>query len=54
MKELMKEFWLEEDGMGTLEIVIIILALVSVAIVFRDAITGFVGDLIEDIRVQLG
>lgn len=42
MKNLFKRFWKEEEGMGTVEIVIIIAVLVAVALIFRGAITGWV------------
>lgn len=40
MNDLQK-FWNEEDGMGTVEIVLIIAALVAVALLFRESITKF-------------
>lgn len=40
--ELMKQFWKEEDGMGTVEIVMIIAALMCIALLFRQQIFGFV------------
>ena len=45
MKELLKRFWHEEEGMGTVEIVIIIAVLMAVALIFRKAIMQFVGDM---------
>lgn len=39
---MLKEFWTEEDGMGTVEIILIIAALVCVALIFRKAIVDFV------------
>ncbi len=47
MKDLLKRFWTEEDGMGTVEIVIIIAVLVAVALIFKDGITGFVKNLMN-------
>lgn len=41
MDEL-KRFWNEEDGMGTVELVIIIAVLVAVALIFGNAIKDFV------------
>lgn len=38
----LKEFMLEEDGMGTAEVVIIAAVLVAIALIFRDKITDFV------------
>lgn len=48
MNDLQK-FWNEEDGMGTVEIVLIIAALVAVALVFRKAITGFMTDALGNV-----
>jgi len=42
MRNLLKRFWQEESGMGTVEIVIIIAVLVGVALLFRGQITSFV------------
>lgn len=43
MNEL-KNFWNEEDGMGTVELVIIIAVLVAVALIFG----GFIKDFVEN------
>lgn len=37
---LLKNFMYEEDGMGTIEIAILIAALVALAIVFRKQLAG--------------
>ena len=42
MKNLLARFWTEEEGMGTVEIVIIIAVLVGIALLFRSQITSFV------------
>jgi hypothetical protein len=41
MVSFLKAFIFEEDGMGTVEIVIIIAVLVGIALIFRDAIIDF-------------
>ncbi len=41
MTEL-RDFWNEEDGMGTVEMVLIIAALVAIALLFRRAIVDFI------------
>jgi len=46
-KALLKRFWTEEDGMGTVEIIIIIAVLVAIALIFKDGITKFVTDLMK-------
>lgn len=47
MREQLRRFWHEEDGMGTVEIVIIIAVLVAVALIFKDGITKFVNQLMN-------
>ena len=37
--ELLKRFWTEEDGMGTVEIVMIIAALMCIALLFRKQVS---------------
>lgn len=49
MVNLLKNFIKEEDGLGTVEIVIIIAVLVGVALIFRDAIIKFVTDIMKSV-----
>ena len=54
MKQLkgLKEFWAEEDGMGTVEIILIIVVLVGLVLVFKSQITEIVNDLFDKITSQ--
>lgn len=45
MIKFLKEFYYEEEGMGTVEIVIIIAVLIAIALVFKSAITEFAKNL---------
>lgn len=49
MFKLIKRFLKEEDGLGTVEIVIIVAVLVAVALIFRRAIFDFVSNIIKKI-----
>ena len=49
MKEFWKRFWKEEDGMVTIEVVVIIAVLIAIALIFRKAIVGFVSRLTEQL-----
>jgi Flp pilus assembly pilin Flp len=49
MLNSVKGFLKEDDGMGTVEIVVIIAVLVTIALIFRKAITDWVTDTIADI-----
>jgi Flp pilus assembly pilin Flp len=45
----MKSFLKEEDGLGTVEIVVIIAVLVGIALIFRDAIINFVTGIMKSV-----
>ena len=47
--ELLKRFWTEEDGMGTVEIVMIIAALMCIALLFRKLVFDFAKDIMEKV-----
>lgn len=42
MLSLVKGFFKEEDGMGTVEVVLILAVLVTIALIFRKTITEWV------------
>lgn len=44
---ILKKFWMEEDGMGTVEIILIIAVLVIIALLFRNKIMEWVESMIE-------
>lgn len=47
--DLLRKFYEEEDGMGTVEIVMIIAALMCIALLFRERIFGFAGDIMDTV-----
>ena len=47
MCKLIKNFFKEEDGMGTVEIILIIAVLVGIALVFRNQIITFVNGIMS-------
>lgn len=48
LKELVKE----EDGMGTVEIILIIVVLIGLVVLFKKEITAIVNDLFNKISKQ--
>ncbi|MBW4083433.1 Flp1 family type IVb pilin [Paenibacillus sp. S150] len=44
--EAAKSFWKDEEGLGTLEMIMIIAVLIAVVLVFREEIVKVVKDLI--------
>lgn len=40
--DLWKRFWTEEDGMGVVEVLLIVVVLVGLALIFKEQITTLV------------
>lgn len=53
VKEAVKRFWREEEGLGTLEILLIIAVLLIIAIAFRKWIIKWVGDLFNSADAEV-
>ncbi|MCI9336359.1 MAG: hypothetical protein HFH93_02275 [Lachnospiraceae bacterium] len=49
-----REFIREEDGMGTVEIILIIVVLVGLVIIFKSQITQIINSLFQKITSQTG
>lgn len=47
-----KKFWMEEDGMGVVEIVLIIIVLVSLVVLFKNQITSLVQTLLSNMSTN--
>lgn len=47
-----RDFWMEEDGMGTVEIILIIVVLVGLVIIFKSQLTTIVNNLFSKITRQ--
>ncbi len=47
-----REFFLEEDGMGTVEVILIIVVLVGLVLLFKDQITRIVNSIFSKITSQ--
>ena len=54
MRELknVKDFLREEDGMGTVEIILIIVVLVGLVLIFKEQITKIVESIFKKITTQ--
>lgn len=48
-KKGLKEFILEEDGMGTVEIILIIVVLIGLVVIFKKQITSLVNSILKKI-----
>ncbi len=47
-----KELIREEEGMGTVEVILIIVVLVGLVVIFKGEITSIVSNLVEKISAQ--
>ena len=45
-------FWRDESGMGTVEVILIIVVLIGLVIVFKEQISGIVEDIFKAIREE--
>lgn len=48
----LRELFREEDGMGTVEVILIIVVLVGLVVIFKNQITGIVNKLFQKISNQ--
>ena len=48
----LKDLFIEEDGMGTVEVILIIVVLVGLVVLFRTKITSIVNGLFRKITEQ--
>lgn len=52
MKQLIKDFWDDQSGMGVVEVILIIVVLIGLVIIFKTQITEVVNDIFEKIVSQ--
>lgn len=45
MKKGLKDLFLEEDGIGTVEMILILVVLIALVTIFKSQLTTFVGEL---------
>lgn len=51
-KKTLKDFIREEDGMGTVEVILIIVVLISLVIIFKKQLTDIVNNIFSKISSQ--
>lgn len=47
-----KNFWAEEDGIGVIEVVLILVVLIGLVIIFKGQITTLLNDIFSQINSQ--
>ena len=52
MRKGIKAFFMEEEGMGTVEIILIIVVLIGLVIIFKEQLNDLVNDIFRKITSQ--
>lgn len=52
MKKLIRDFIYEEDAIGTVEMILILVVLIGLVIIFRDQLTTIVNNIFKKITSQ--
>ncbi|WP_105619054.1 Flp1 family type IVb pilin [Vallitalea okinawensis] len=50
MLKVLKDFWQEEEGLGTLEIVLILVVILAMAVIFKSQIAAFFNNLMSQLK----
>ncbi|WP_438432875.1 Flp1 family type IVb pilin [Gorillibacterium sp. sgz500922] len=53
MKKMLSAFWKNEEGLGTLELLLILAVLVLIAIAFRKWIVKWVNKIFDDTNTEI-
>ncbi|MBE5910515.1 Flp1 family type IVb pilin [Pseudobutyrivibrio sp.] len=54
IKNKIKKFLIEEDGIGTVEMILILVVLIGLVIIFKTQLTELVNSIFEKINSQAG
>ena len=52
LRQLIKEFAMEEDAVGVVEIILILVVLISLVIIFKEQLTSLVKKILSKITKQ--
>ena len=52
LRQLIKEFAMEEDAVGVVEIILILVVLISMVIIFKEQLTSLVKKILSKITKQ--
>ena len=51
-RELLLSFFLEEDGVGVIEVVLILVVLIGLVIIFKEQITKLLENIFKEVNSQ--
>ena len=49
-----KRFVTEEDGVGVVEVILILVVLITLVLIFKDRITALAGDILDKVEKEAG
>lgn len=49
-----RRFWAEEDGVGVVEVILILVVLIGLVLIFKSQLTSLIGTIFEKITSQSG
>ena len=49
IRNLLKDFWKKEDGIGTVELILILVVLIGLVIIFKKQLTDLVNSIFKTI-----
>ena len=52
MKKLWLRFWREEDGVGVVELILILVVLIALVLIFKEQLTELVEDIFKKVVKQ--
>lgn len=52
--DIWRRFWREEDGIGVVEIILILVILVALIVIFKDQITTIISNAFSEINESAG
>lgn len=50
--KMIKDFWMEEDAVGVVEIILILVVLIGLVLIFKEQLTSLVKNILSKITKQ--
>lgn len=51
-KEVWKAFWTEEDGLGVIEVVLLLVVVIGLILIFKKQITSLLESIFKEVQKQ--
>ena len=52
MRRMLRKIWREEDGINTIELVLVLVVLIALVIIFKNQLTSLVNQIFDKITSQ--